>query len=124
MKPKNARLAHAIWYKALVREMGVPEKLDLDFQGTFVDVKVYRRNWTELPPDEHGRRRYEMVMDESNHMGTFTVKIRSSASFVRDGRRVKVSKHRVFVVCDCGREIPFGRMHMHVCKPAPTLKEV
>jgi hypothetical protein len=30
----------------------------------------------------------------------------------------KSSKHRVFAVCVCGREIPFGRIHQHLpaCK--------
>jgi hypothetical protein len=28
----------------------------------------------------------------------------------------KGSKHRVFVICDCGRDIPFGRMGQHFPK--------
>lgn len=28
----------------------------------------------------------------------------------------KTSEHRVFIVCDCGQQVPAGRLHQHVCK--------
>jgi hypothetical protein len=24
--------------------------------------------------------------------------------------------HRIYVVCDCGKRVPFGRLHQHKCK--------
>jgi hypothetical protein len=29
---------------------------------------------------------------------------------------VKRSTHRVYVICDCGREVPAGRLHQHICR--------
>lgn len=31
---------------------------------------------------------------------------------LRPGRRF----HRVTAICDCGRHIPVGRLHQHICK--------
>lgn len=33
--------------------------------------------------------------------------------YARDGRKIKSSKHRVFATCDCGRDVPFGRLGQH-----------
>lgn len=35
------------------------------------------------------------------------------AIFNQRGRKVKVSTHRVFAECDCGRWVPFGRLGQH-----------
>jgi len=29
---------------------------------------------------------------------------------------VKSSAHRVIAICNCGRHVPTGRLHQHVCK--------
>lgn len=48
-----------------------------------------------------------------------TVQPKAAPEYYRySNRPIKSSKHRVFAQCDCGRQIPFGRLGQHrkACK--------
>lgn len=75
----------------LLRALYLTDKIPATRSGRWDDVPVYNYSLSPLP------------------WAHFTVYLTRSR-----GR----SKHRLFVVCACGRNIPFGRIHQHskACK--------
>jgi hypothetical protein len=69
-------------------------------------------------PDDPGPARREVVLKRRDYnretgrweeitIGRYTVVI------LPPGKRFNSSSHRLYAVCDCGKEIPTGRLHQH-----------
>ncbi len=86
------RVPNAVDRKLLREALKLPDKIDPTVEGTYPNVMLcsrWRKGW----------------------LGIFTVIVKKSAT----DRVKKTSKHRVFVLCNCDREIPAGRLHQHIC---------
>lgn len=109
---RPARVPRAVSMKALHATLGLPEKLPSDYRGYHEQIPLH--SW--LP-------NIWATVEQCNEafLGRFDVIIRATDKCMEErraatGRIHKSSKHRIFIVCDCGREVPAGRLHQHVCK--------
>lgn len=96
----------------LHKALHLPDKIPADFEGTFVNVPAYQYPlaWWEKDdrPDRDLHRMHPFI-------GHFTIVVTKTKG---DGK-VKVSNHRVFVKCKCGKLVPAGRMGQHKCDHWP-----
>lgn len=109
---KLPRVPHAVDRAALRRAINLPDKLPDDSRGYFPQVMLICR-WgnpiNRTRPHELGR--FDVIVRAADKCSAE----RQAAGQLHPSRP-KTSRHRVFVVCDCGREVPAGRLHQHVCK--------
>lgn len=112
----------------LRRSLNLPDRLPLDYHGIYPNHSVpLGHRWIQPNPPS-----YVGTYTVPESYMTATVVIRQSRSFIRDGRRVKVSAHRIYIICPrCHEAIPAGRWHQHEgsrkchlashdCTPRPT----
>lgn len=95
--------------ETLRKELHQPDKMPADFGGVFVNVPCYR-----FPP-EWIKADFNPDTDPPALIGNFTIVVKPSPP--RNGH--KSSQHRVFVKCECGREVPTGRLDQHKCQHWP-----
>jgi len=85
---------------ALFEVLELPKKLPADFEETQFGVPCF-------------------IGHDRKFLGFYTVQIRNPGTELGHGfEKFKVNFHRVFVVCNCDRSIPFGRIAQHAkaCK--------
>ena len=119
-----ARLRRTICRRLLLRALGFKgEKMPRGFSGHFEKVPVYSYGSERREgADPFDYKAYFLTEKLENYLGCFDIVVKPtpewSGTKPNGGLRCarKSSQHRIFVVCDCGREVPAGRMHQHVCK--------
>jgi len=101
----------------LLKTLGMPETIPVDFCGVFPDTPVYEwyaeYRYSEWDPVLG--RQVPMVRTEKP-WGRLTIIIQPSHRTLNPvtGKYFKSSNHRVFFRCKCDRLIPVGRSHQHL----------
>lgn len=87
-----------------------PTKINWDYKIS--RARMYKLLGFEsdtIPADYDLVQFHILTSDNGSLIGDYFVKVDKSQA---NGKR-KIAKHRIFIVCDCGRNIPFGRFHQH-----------
>jgi hypothetical protein len=71
-----------------------------------------------LPDEGFDTRSLVIMEDDRNH--SLTEMERAFPVYCLPKPNQGYAKHRVMVICDCGKHVPFGRMHQHWAKPTCT----
>lgn len=71
-----------------------------------------------LPDEGFDTRSLVIMEDDRNH--SLTEMERTFSVYCLPKPNKGYAKHRVMVICDCGRHVPFGRMGQHWAKPTCT----
>jgi|SRR5262245_20867067 len=97
---------------ALRMKLGLPERIPADYTAYFTAVECPTWYWRALRQHPLDAERW-LANPQIAVIADVIVKV--SKRWMRNGKWIKTSKHRVFVVCpNCEREIPAGRWHQHV----------